>query len=308
LSGEEDLTSEISLARKGELIRTLHVLLAAEPDGLPAQVAIQRLAEACKATPFEMSSYQSGARRFDKVVRFLTIAPVKAGWLAKIDGVWFVTEEGKQALARFPDPTKFRAEGGRIYRAWKKSRDTDSQAEPISGVDDDDIEIEGARAVTFEQAGEQAWSDIERYLATMDPYDLQRLVADLLVGMGYHAAWISPPGKDNGVDIIAFTDPLGSQGPRIKVQVKRLSNSRVDSDGLRAFLATISGTDVGIFVALSGFTKDAQDYARNQENRRMTLIDAKRLVDLWIEHYGKLTDTARQLLPLTPIYFLAPDV
>ncbi len=302
------MTSEISSARKGELIRTLHVILAAEPEGLPAQVAIQRLAEACKATPFEMSSYQSGARRFDKVVRFLTIAPVKAGWLVKADGVWFVTEVGKQALARFPDPPKFRAEGGKLYRVWKTSRDANSEAEASNDTDDEDIEIEGARAVTFEQAGEQAWSDIERYLSTMDPFDFQRLVADLLSGMGYHVAWISPPGKDHGIDIIAFTDPLGSQGPRIKVQAKRLSSSRVDADGLRAFLATISGTDVGIFVALAGFTKDAQDYARNQENRRMTLIDAKRLVDLWIEHYSKLTDTARQLLPLTPIYFLAPDV
>lgn len=302
------MTSEISRARKGELIRTLHVILAEEPEGLPAQTAIQRLADECKATPFEMSSYQSGARRFDKVVRFLTIAPVKAGWLAKIDGVWFITEEGKDALARFPDPAKFRAEGGKLYRAWKKSRDADSESESTNGSDEEDLEIEGARSVTFEQAGEQAWSDIDRYLSTMDPYDLQRLVGELLGGMGYHVAWISPPGKDQGVDIIAFTDPLGSQGPRIKVQVKRLSGSRVDSDGLRAFLATISGSDVGIFVALSGFTKDAQDYARNQENRRMTLIDAKRLVELWISHYSKLTDAARQLLPLTPIYFLAPDV
>ncbi|MBX3431615.1 MAG: restriction endonuclease [Hyphomonadaceae bacterium] len=254
-----------------------------------------------------MSSYESGARRFDKVVRFLTIAPVKAGWLVKSDGIWFITDEGKQALARFADPSEFRTQAARLYRVWKNARDASADSEPSVDVDDD-IEVDGARTVTFEQAEEQAWSEIDRYLSTMDPFDLQRLVADLLQGMGYHVAWISPPGKDHGIDIIAFTDPLGSQGPRIKVQVKRLTSSRVDADGLRAFLATISGTDVGIFVALSGFTKDAEDYARNQENRRMTLINAKRLVELWVEHYAKLTDKARQLLPLTPIYFLAPDV
>lgn len=296
----------IPLARKGELIRALHVLLASEPEGLPAQTAIQRLADICTANAFEMSSYETGARRFDKVVRFLTIAPVKAGWLAKLDGVWFVTEEGKQALARFPDPTEFRVQAGRLYRAWKSSRDAASATEPNADVDDD-IEVDDARTVTFEQAEEQAWSEIERHLNSIDPYEFQKLVADLLTGMNYHVAWIAPPGKDGGVDIVAFTDPLGTQAPRIKIQVKRLTHTRVDVDGVRAFIATIGTGDVGIFVSLAGFTRDAQNYVRDQESRRMTLIDARRLVDLWIEHYERLSNQARLRMPLTPIYFLTPS-
>jgi restriction system protein len=31
------------------------------------------------------------------------------------------------------------------------------------------------------------------------------------------------------------------------------------------------------------------------------------LLDLWTEYYGKLTEDARQRLPLKPIYFLAPE-
>ena len=38
----------------------------------------------------------------------------------------------------------------------------------------------------------------------------------------------------------------------------------------------------------------------------MTLIDARQLVDLWIEHYDRLSDQARQRMPLTPIHFLTP--
>ena len=52
----------------------------------------------------------------------------------------------------------------------------------------------------------------------MDAYDFQKLVADLLKAIGYHVSWIAPPGKDGGVDILAYTDALGTQGPRIKVQ------------------------------------------------------------------------------------------
>lgn len=47
--------------------------------------------------------------------------------------------------------------------------------------------------------------------------------------------------------------------------------------------------------------------ARTQEKRRGTLIDLEMLVDLWFEHYGRLSDDARRRMPLRPIYFLAPS-
>ncbi len=72
-------------------------------------------------------------------------------------------------------------------------------------------------------------------------------------------------------------------------------------------MASLSNGDVGLYVCLAGFTKDAQDYARNQENRRITLIDARRFVSLWVETYDKLADEARRRLPLVPVYFLAPQ-
>jgi len=39
----------------------------------------------------------------------------------------------------------------------------------------------------------------------------------------------------------------------------------------------------------------------------VTLIDLDRLFDLWVVHYPRLTDGARQRLPLKPLYFLAPE-
>lgn len=62
--------------------------------------------------------------------------------------------------------------------------------------------------VTFEEAEEQAWSEICEYLESIDPYKFQDMVAALLEGMGYHVSWVSPPGKDGGIDILAWNDPL----------------------------------------------------------------------------------------------------
>jgi restriction system protein len=139
----------------------------------------------------------------------------------------------------------------------------------------------------------------------MDPYEVQKLVADLLKAMGYYPSWVAPPGKDGGLDIVAHPDPLGTRPPRIKVQVKRQQDP-VGREGLSAFLAHVNEEDAGLFVCIGGFTRDAKDFARMQERRKITLIDLERLVELWVEFSPKLYDVARERLPLTPIYFLTP--
>jgi restriction system protein len=76
----------------------------------------------------------------------------------------------------------------------------------------------------------------------MNPYEFQELVAALLRAMDYHIARVSPPGPDQGLDILGYTDPLGATGPRIKVQVKRRAD-KVTVDGLRAFMALLGSQD-----------------------------------------------------------------
>ena len=298
--------AEITRKRTGELLRKLFAILLGHPEGMKGGVALSALASQVTMSDYEAGLYDSGGQRFEKIVRFATVDCVKAGWLEKSKGIWAVTEAGKVALTAYPDDEQFYKEAVKLYKQWKAQAAAGSTSEPVDdaslgAINDDDQTV----SVSFEQAEEQAWGEIENELATMDPFAFQDLVADLLRGMDYHVTWRSPPGKDGGIDLIAFTDPLGTQSPRIKVQVKRWK-SKVDSDGLKSFVALINPNDVGIYVALGGFTKDAEDYARQQESRRVTLIDASMLVDLWIEHYAKLSDTARQRLPLAPIYFLAP--
>jgi restriction system protein len=92
----------------------------------------------------------------------------------------------------------------------------------------------------------------------MPPYEFQDLVAALLPAMGYYVAWVSPPGADRGLDIVAYNDPLGTSHPRINVQVKRRSDAKMGADDLRSFLALLGDQDVGIFVSTGGFSTDAQ--------------------------------------------------
>ena len=140
----------------------------------------------------------------------------------------------------------------------------------------------------------------------MNAYVFQDLAAALMEGMGYHVAWVSPPGPDQGLDILAYRDPLGTEDPRIKVQVKQRPDSKTSPDGIRSFMAILGGSDVGIYISTGGFTPEARREARNQESRRVTLVDLDRFVELWIEHYHKVDEAKRGLLPLKPVWFLDP--
>jgi restriction system protein len=124
--------------------------------------------------------------------------------------------------------------------------------------------------------------------------------------MGYFVDWVSPPGRDKGIDIVAHADPLGVKGPRIKAQVKRRAD-KIAVDGVRGFMAVLGESDVGLFVCTGGFTREAEDEARRQEKRRIMLVDLKRLFDLWTEHYNRVPEAQRRLLPLRAVYYLAPD-
>ena len=301
--------AEITRRRTGEFLRELFKILMDAPEGLCASEAMQILAGRFTLTPYEAGNYESGPRRFEKIVRFATVDCVKAGWLLKEKGIWSITDEGRKAHAELDDPEAFYQRACKLYAEWKAAQ-PDAESVAIASAA---VTVEGggtettakSASITFEEAEEQAWAEISQYLRSMNPFDFQDLVADLLRAMSYHVTWISPPGKDGGIDILAWPDALGTHPPRIKVQVKRQQQA-VSVEGLRSFMALLGDDDVGLFVCTGGFTKDAEVEARTQEKRRVTLIGLDKLFDLWVEHYNKLSDQARRRLPLRPIQFLAP--
>lgn len=293
--------AEITIQRTGEFVRKLIEILMTHSEGMKAQEALNALRSRVQLTEFEKGNYPSGGGpRFEKVVRFATIDLVKAGWLVKDKGRWFVTEIGRSAYHEYQTPEQFYRTAQKLYQEWRRS-----QPDQTVKKGDEPVLVQKA-AITFEEAEEQAWNEIEEYLRKIPPYEFQKLVAYLLQAMGYHVTWVAPPGKDGGMDILAWNDPLGTRPPRIKVQVKR-EQGAINVGLLRSFMAVLGDSDVGIFVNIGGFTKDAEDEARTQQSRQVTLINLQRLYELWIEHIGKLSEEARDLFPLKPIYFLAPD-
>lgn len=295
--------SKSTKGRRGEIIQAILRVLA-DQETVSAADAVSQVRELLSPNEWELGSYpsQPGVPRIETMIRYGTIGPVKAGWLVKDRGTWQITEDGRQALESFPDPLVLQAEVGRAYREWKSSRDADEDDESF---DEGAVAPPAAPGLTLELAEEAALREIQQHIGRINPYDFQKLVAALLRAMGYFVAWVAPAGRDGGVDIVAFTDPLGASGPRIKVQVKRHTSGKISAIDLRAFMAVLGPNDVGMFVTSTEFTSEARAEARQQETRRVSLIGLKELLDLWIEHYARIHDAERQLLPLQPVYFIS---
>lgn len=122
----------------------------------------------------------------------------------------------------------------------------------------------------------------------------EHFTADLLHTMGYQAR-VTPFSADGGVDVIAHTDPLGLEPPLIKVQCKHTTSTQSRPD-VQRLIGTLSSGEVGLFVTLGAFSKDAVDLERERQNLR--LFGGADVTRLTVEHYADLPARWREVLPL----------
>ncbi len=293
---------EITSQRMGQFMRVVFKLLIDKPEGLQAKHILETIPKEIVLSEFESGYYPSSPNhpRYYKIVRFATIPYVKAGWLIKSKGRWFVTEEGRQAYQKLINPEEFYKSASKRYQEWRKSR----RQEEV--IDADSVEEETKAILGTEEVEELAQEQIQQALRAINPYEFQDMVADLLRAMGYFIYWIAPPGKDSGIDVIAYKDALGASGPRVKVQVKHKLDTKIPVEPLRAFMSVVGVDEIGLYVSSGGFTSDAKEESRSQDKRKITLIDLDSFIELWIGNYSNLSEEARQRFPLKPIYFPAP--
>ena len=123
--------------------------------------------------------------------------------------------------------------------------------------------------------------------------------------MGYRTL-VTPTSGDGGVDVIAHRDPLGLEPPIIKVQCKRTDQS-IGAPDVQKLTGTLApgGSELGLFVTLGAFSKEALNLGRNRQDLR--LISGNDLVDLILEHDEQLGSEWKRLLPLRKVYLIDRD-
>jgi len=256
----------------------------------------ERVAKRVSFTPWESERYEkTGNVRWQSILHFYTIDCMKAGFLRKQNGVWTLTDEGEKALQLSPSQLLEKANAG--YRTWK-GQAKGQESEEQTG------DTNKSQQATIELLKDQALEGFREYIAKLNPYEFQDLVAALLRAMGYYTPFVSPKGKDGGIDIVAYQDPLGAKSPRIKVQVKHRPQETIAANDIRSLTGTLSKDgDVGLFVTSGRFSPDAEAYARTS-HMHVRLIDFEAFIKLWQDFYDKMDDNDKNMLPLERICFL----
>lgn len=284
--------------RQQEAVRDALILIQQNNGQMRSSDVFAELGKSFPQTPYELEPTKSGNLRWENWLAFYSIDAAKAGFLVKDKGIWHITEEGEHALTLSLED--FAAALKKGYDLWYDSHKSNIGTPQMTDEDLDNIlELDVIQA--------QAANEIQGYIWNKNPYEFQNLVAALLRAMGYYTPFIAPKGKDGGVDIVAYRDPLGTSLPRVKVQVKHYPSNAISVDVVRNLIGVLAKDgEVGIVITSGTFTNEAKKEARNSHTP-VRLIDIDEFISLWLQYYSGMNEEDKQLLPIIPIYFVKPD-
>lgn len=155
-----------------------------------------------------------------------------------------------------------------------------------------------------EKAAEEVEQRTRDYLIrswSRSKQEFEDVVAEVFRALGY-TAHVTRGSRDLGVDVIAHADPLGVIGPILKIECKS-GTSTIGGPDVKKLRGVLNAGEKGVLVALGGFTTDAMHTELNDAN--LTLIDADRFLELFLESYDRLSAAMRHRFPLRQVYVVA---
>lgn len=127
---------------------------------------------------------------------------------------------------------------------------------------------------------------MDRILAC-HPSFFENLVVNLLLEMRYgvnnQSGKVLGKSHDGGIDGVIYEDRLGLS--KIYIQAKRYEpGNTIGRQTLQSFVGAMQDVQKGVFITTSTFTKEAIEYAKNQQQKSLKLINGDLLADLIITY------------------------
>ena len=266
---------------------------------LPAKNIKEEVAKRVSFSPWELEITSATNVRWHSIMQFTSVDYCKAGYLIKKNSVWYITADGEVAMTKL-GAEKMLEIANAAYRKWRLEQ---PQKENDDVIPDEEIK---ENIINLEELEEQALSGIRDYIRKKNAYEFQDLVAALLRAMDYHTPFIAPRGRDGGIDVIAYVDPLGAKTPRIKVQVKHYPDNPIGVKEIRSLVGILRDGDIGLFVTSGTFSPAAKQEAITSKEY-VKLIDGDEFITMWQQYYNKMTDEDKNMLPLRRISFLGSN-
>lgn len=275
-------------------------ILSKNGGSMPVRELMLEVEKAVVLSDWEKEVLENtGNIRWQSIMHFSSVDYVKAGYLLKKKGHWTITPEGEEVIKLGAEKMQDKAQ--QQYREWRTSKERSSEPQATASEETEDPVKEAI--IELENLEEQANNGIRDYIRGKNPYEFQDMVAALLKAMGYYIQSVAPKGKDGGVDVVAYVDPMGAQTPRIKVQVKHRPDAVIGASDIRALLGILRSGDIALFVTSGTYSPDAKNTAANSREF-IRLIDGDEFIEMWQNYYDKMSDDDKNMLPLKRISFL----
>ena len=208
----------------------------------------------------------------------------KAGLLiSEKRGYFQITERGLEELKKKPDGINIKyLEKFPEFQDFRKRSKRKDKVKTETTIETPEELIESA----YQQLRDDLVAEILENIKNMSPSFFERLVVDLMVKMGYggtrkDAGESIGRSGDGGIDGVIKEDRLGLD--IVYIQAKRWEAS-VGRPEIQKFAGALLGRKgkKGIFITTSSFSKEAEQYVDNLENK-IVLIDGEKLAQYMID-------------------------
>lgn len=135
----------------------------------------------------------------------------------------------------------------------------------------------------------------------------EQLIIDLLLKMGYgydsNSGIVVGGSHDGGIDGIINEDKLGLS--LIYLQAKRYAcNNTVGRREIQSFVGAMQNIQKGVFITTSSFTREAAEYAEQQQQKNLKLIDGEMLTRLMVKYeVGIVSQQSIKIYKIDNLYF-----
>lgn len=161
--------------------------------------------------------------------------------------------------------------------------------------------------IIIEKQNELTKSKLKEVLHTMDPFQFEYLVADLLKKIGYEDVNVTKRSGDKGIDIVANLTIGGITSVKTVIQVKRYSASNKINGAVITQLRGSAEVDQrGLVITTSDYTKDGIDEAQASNKMPVSLINGEKLIQLLITHNVGVKKEEISVLSIDESYFQNP--
>jgi restriction system protein len=207
-------------------------------------------------------------------------------------GVMQITERGREVLAENPTQinTAYLKERFGEFREWIQAQPRESAPADRDTSSTPEEEMDAAHKELIDQVA----SDLLDTLKACSPYFFEKVVVDLLRGMGYGGVagrgLVTPKSRDGGIDGVIYEDKLCLDS--VCVQAKRWEGT-VGRKTVQEFVGSMDlhRSRKGVIFCTGAFSKDAIEYVDRIEGKKVVLIDGEELARLMIEHRVGVTST-----------------